>query len=154
MVFSPILPTHASYLFEAVDNKQRAYSFSGSKYIGDGNVTLVAADASSEILTSDGSKVTVAKSWIRRSVGVPNSIVLNSTVSFSLGSLSLKNRSTEDTNTPVPSTVNDCARGSPLLTGAGGLITLVTLVIFCVILVMKLIIGRGGGGGLLTTTVD
>ena len=60
-------------------------------------------------------------------VGVPNSIVLISTVNFSFGSLFPKNKSTPVINAPVSSTVNDCDRGSfpvLLLRIGGGLLTI------------------------------
>ena len=49
--------------------------------------------------------------------------------------------STDVKNAPVSSTVNDCARGSPLLT------TILSVIIFLVI-----ITGAGGGGNCLITT--
>lgn len=93
--------------------------------MGSGKVTFVSISPSSEILMSDGLKVTDFPKTIL--VGVPNSTVLISTLNGALpSSLLAKNNPTEVKNAPfissilsfapgastLPPTVNDCASGS------------------------------------------
>ena len=102
-----------------------AYSLLGSKYTGDGKVTLVANEASVEVFTTDspslsvwvGSITTSAKSLITWLVGVPSSTSLIWIVTGTLSSLVAKNISREDKNIPVSSTVNVCDSGSRLRGG-------------------------------------
>ena len=75
--------------------RTKAYSLVGSKYIGDGNVTLVGVSPLSDTWISSGLTTARAKSWTNCVVGVPNSVVRISTVRFSLVSFVAKNKSTE-----------------------------------------------------------
>ena len=115
IVLSPILAIQSSYKFDLGDRTTIAYSVFGERCTGDGNLTFVATVPSIDVVISDGSSSTSACSAANSKVGVPNSTVLISTLTFSTGSTLAKNKSTDDTNAPVSSHVNDCARGSQRL---------------------------------------
>ena len=149
------------------DPTTKQYSVSGSKYIGHGNATLVATDASEDTNASLASKSTLASGDTNCSVGNPTSIVLISTHQGTAGSsTSAKNMSTDVTYAPSSPTLNDCAKGSlppllpllPLL-----LLTLLLLSLLHLFLLLQrlllplcgasattsclIITGAGGGGG-------
>ena len=75
-------------------------------------MTLVAASPLSDTLILFGLTTARAKSCTNWLVGVPNSVVLISTVRFSLGSFLAKNKSTDVKNAPFWSTLNVCDNGS------------------------------------------
>ena len=170
-VFSPIRATHASMLFVVGAIRTTQYSLAGSRWIGDGNVTRVATDASEETFISSGPITTCENASTGSAVGVPNSMFLTSTVNFSTGSFFAKNKSTEVRFIPVPSTVNDCANGSlppllPLLLPfalllAAALLAFATCVLDGVVLLLlrflppppPLRTSLGGGGGNVWTIV-
>ena len=67
-----------------------AYSSSGGKKTGDGNLIVVGTDASPEMLISLGSNTTSVKSWTKLIVGIPNSTVANWTVNLAVSSFAAK----------------------------------------------------------------
>ena len=87
-------------------------------------MTFVAIVPSVDVVICDESKVTSEWSDARFKVGVPNSTVLSETVTFWVGSTFAKNRSIDDRNAPVSSTVKVCASGSQ---GWGGLRTITSV---------------------------
>ena len=149
IVFSPILATHISYKSDDGAKNTRAYSFLGSRYIGDGNRIVVAKDASSDTLIWFGFNDICAKSWTNRLVGVPSSIVLNSTNNLAFGSFLAKYTSNDVKKAPVSSTVNDCARGS-LLGASINCVSVDELTFTLTVVSLGL---WGGGGGFLTATM-
>ena len=89
-----------------------------------------------------------AKSWTNCVVGVPNSVVLISTVRFSVGSFDAKNKSTDVKNAPFSSTLNVCDNGSiptlflPGMVPKGEPLTLPP----CPLLLLDLVFGLFGEG--------
>ena len=72
--FSPIVDTHMVYLSEDGHKNMSAYSSSGGKYTGDGNLIVVGTEASFDMLISSGLKTISVKSCTKVRVGIPNSI--------------------------------------------------------------------------------
>ena len=76
---SPSLATHTEYsLLFAISTK--LWKVSPLRNTGDLNVNLVEADASGDIITLSGSKVTLENGYISVAEGVPLIVGLNSTV--------------------------------------------------------------------------
>ena len=117
-------------------------------------MTLVATSPLFEVLIWSGLTTARAKSWTNCVVGVPNSVVLISTVRFSEGSFVAKNKSTDVKNAPFSSTLNVCDNGSiptlflPGIVPKGEPLTLPPLPLLLLDLVFRLGLGEGEGLGL------